>query len=333
MEQLVSVIVPVYNVEKYLCQCVDSILSQKYVNLEVILVDDGSSDNSPEICDDYALQDTRVKVIHKDNGGAADARNTGLASAAGEYVIFLDSDDYWANSEVISTLVKVFENSKITLDFVNFNRQYFYQADNRIKLERLYAEAVIMGKNAEEAVPELIRQGMFTMSAGMKLIKKRFLEDNHIRFIKGIATEDIPWFLDVLAKSRYFKFVNEYFYIYRKQVGGSVSSNFSEKKYNDLLLILCNETVKIQNNYPESELKKALLSFCAYEYCILLGMVNFFSRKKRRKQVIKLKEYRWLLQYDLHPKVRKVRLLSRLLGIYLTRWILFLYIRKMVNRN
>ncbi|HFI0794571.1 TPA: glycosyltransferase family 2 protein [Streptococcus suis] len=93
-EELVSVIVPVYNVEKYLVQCIDSIINQTYQNLEIILVNDGSTDNSGKICDEYAKKDSRIKVIHKENGGLSDARNKGLDFMTGEYVTLVDSDDY-----------------------------------------------------------------------------------------------------------------------------------------------------------------------------------------------------------------------------------------------
>ena len=98
-ELMISVIVPVYKVEPYLRRCVDSILAQSYTNLEIILVDDGSPDNCPAICDKYAEKDDRVRVIHKPNGGLSDARNYGMAVATGEYVMFVDSDD-WIESEL-----------------------------------------------------------------------------------------------------------------------------------------------------------------------------------------------------------------------------------------
>ena len=91
---LVSIILPIYNVEKYLDRCIQSILNQSYENLEIILVDDGSPDRSSEICDEYRKSDQRIKVVHKENGGLSDARNAGLILAKGKYIIFLDSDDY-----------------------------------------------------------------------------------------------------------------------------------------------------------------------------------------------------------------------------------------------
>ena len=94
MKPLISIIVPVYNVEQYIQRCLNSIINQTYKNLEIILVDDGSPDQCPQICDDYAAKDSRIMVIHKKNGGLSDARNAGLLTSAGEYVAFIDSDDF-----------------------------------------------------------------------------------------------------------------------------------------------------------------------------------------------------------------------------------------------
>ena len=103
-QPLVSIIVPIYKVEPYLRRCLDSIVNQSYTNLEIILVDDGSPDNCPQICDEYASKDNRIKVIHKKNGGLSDARNAGLDICKGEYISFVDSDD-WVDEKYIETLL------------------------------------------------------------------------------------------------------------------------------------------------------------------------------------------------------------------------------------
>ena len=105
----VSIIVPVYNVEKYVERCIESIIKQSYKNLEIILIDDGSKDNSGKICDEYAEKDNRIKVIHKKNGGLSDARNTGLNIADGEYICFIDSDDYIHKDLVKDNLEKLIQ--------------------------------------------------------------------------------------------------------------------------------------------------------------------------------------------------------------------------------
>ena len=103
-EYLISIIVPVYNVEPFISECINSILIQSYKNFELILVNDGSTDNSPTICEQYASKDKRIKVIHKANGGLSDARNWGLKFSSGEYVVFLDSDDYWNDCDALFSL-------------------------------------------------------------------------------------------------------------------------------------------------------------------------------------------------------------------------------------
>ena len=99
-----SVIIPVYNSEKYLRKCIDSILAQKYKDFEIILVDDESKDLSAKICDDYAQKDNRVKVIHKTNGGTADSRNVGIRAASGDYIMFVDNDDYWKRKDTLEDI-------------------------------------------------------------------------------------------------------------------------------------------------------------------------------------------------------------------------------------
>ena len=118
-EDLISVIVPVYNVENYLRECLDSIVAQTYRNIEVILVDDGSKDSSGKICDEYADKDNRIKVIHKENGGVSAARNTGLDIAKGEWISYVDSDDY-IESTMIETLICLAKKNDVELAMCSF---------------------------------------------------------------------------------------------------------------------------------------------------------------------------------------------------------------------
>lgn len=330
---LVSIIVPVYNTESYLCFCVDSLLGQTYSLLEVILVNDGSTDGCPGICDTYANTDPRVKVIHKSNQGSSDARNKGLEAARGKYILFVDSDDFWRDAQVLEQLVETIEKVDPEVDFVSFNCNYFYQKQNQVKPWRSYPAPLLEMKSKKDKIIGLIESGIFPMSACMKLIKRDFLIKQNIRFVHGITSEDIPWFLELLMKSRNFILVNGYYYMYRKQVAGTISSSFSEKKYNDLFSVVKKETENIQYAVKDEALKNALLSFMAYEYCILMAQVNHLPSRLRSQYLRKLQAYKWLLQYDIHPKVRKVKLLLHLVGGSLTRWILLGYVTKIVNRS
>lgn len=130
MDKLISVIVPIYNVEKYLTKCIESIINQTYENLEIILVDDGSPDNCPIICDEYAKRDSRVKVIHKKNGGLSDARNAGLDIATGEYIMFIDSDDFVEIDMMESMMNNMIDNN---VDLVVCNIKYIYDNSEKVK--------------------------------------------------------------------------------------------------------------------------------------------------------------------------------------------------------
>ena len=124
-----SIIIPIYNVERYLETCVNSILTQTYSDYEVILVDDGSPDRCGELCDHYAESDSRVKVVHKVNGGLSSARNAGLDIAMGEYVIFVDSDDYWDDTMALEHIQKNLAESNA--DLLVFPAKRFYEDENR----------------------------------------------------------------------------------------------------------------------------------------------------------------------------------------------------------
>ena len=138
MKDLISVIIPIYNVEKYLNKCIDSIINQTYKNLEIILVDDGSPDNCPQICDEYAKKDNRIKVIHKKNGGVSSARNVGLINSTGNYIGFIDPDDY-IEPIMYEKLLKVLKESNTLVSMCGF---YKIKDNKIIKIDN-YDEKII----------------------------------------------------------------------------------------------------------------------------------------------------------------------------------------------
>lgn len=324
---LVSVIIPVYNVDKYLRQCVDSILYQSYRSIEVILVDDGSPDSSPLICDEYAKMDKRVKVIHKQNGGLSDARNVGLMSATGDYVVFLDSDDFWMDDKKLEVLVDEVEKTP-DCDFIGFNCSYYYEEEDKYSPWISY-QRLLYQDDKNGLILSLIKTGIFPISACSKIIKKEFLIQNHILFIKGLLSEDIPWFLQLLDVAQKFRMVDLYVYAYRQVSNGlSISHSFKEKHFEDIFWIIKFGIDYIKHSSFTFETQKALLSFMAYEYCILWGSLYKFSNKEYRKSKRKeLKVYAWLLQYTEHPKVKKSAYIYTIGGTYLLELALTIYMK------
>lgn len=181
MNDLVSIIVPIYKVEPYLRRCLDSIVNQTYTNLEIILVDDGSPDGCPQICDEYAAKDKRIIVIHKENGGLSDARNAGLDICNGEYISFVDSDD-WVEKDYIYTLYSLLSNNNIDIAVGNFQQ---FSEDNQLFPPEMLPEGIFSNKKILDEI--LTRKTPYKLAWG-KLFKKKLFDT--IRFPVGQIHED-----------------------------------------------------------------------------------------------------------------------------------------------
>ena len=231
----VSVIVPVYNAEAYLSQCVDSVLAQTVRDIEVILVDDGSTDASPAICDAYAEKDARVKVIHKPNGRASSARNAGIRAAAGEYVAFVDSDD-WIAPEMYERMLAA--GADVCLcDYVRFRgTQEFPFTQPNIR-EGFYDKEQIR----KEIYPHLVMDGVeypITISNWALLIRRRVLVENSIFYREDIhVSEDSPFGSEALYCAGSFAYLKgERLYHYR-MTAGSTSSTYKDWWWDSFLKI------------------------------------------------------------------------------------------------
>lgn len=181
---LVSIIIPIYKVEHYLKQCLDSIVNQTYTNLEIILVDDGSPDNCPQICNEYASHDKRIIIIHKENGGLSDARNAGLAKSSGEYISFVDGDD-WVEKNYIETMLQPMSTEDYDFIVADYLRTDEYLESKHL----LYAGKIQGTKN----ILKNFCGFSYPPCACCKLYKTNFIKDHKFQFYKGILFEDQLW--------------------------------------------------------------------------------------------------------------------------------------------
>lgn len=314
----VSFILPIYNVEKYLSECVESILAQAYSDFEILLVDDGSPDNCPALCDEWAKKDSRIKALHKPNGGLSDARNYGLDHAQGDYVVFVDSDDFWMGRDSLEKLIKVVD-AHPECDFIGYNCSYYYSDTKTYAKWVRYDENLVVPTDKNVTICSLVASGTMPMSACLKIIKRKSLSDMGLKFIKGTIAEDIPWFIDLLDGSKKCMFVNQYIYAYRQNVAGSITASGNPKSTSDLFTIVKNEIKKMDSRNISKEAKEALYSFLAYEFCILL---TSDMPKEMKRELI---QYKWLLNYTANPKVRKAAFVNKLFGIKVTEWVLKFY--------
>ena len=219
---LISVIVPVYKVEKYLAKCMESVINQTYTDLEIILVDDGSPDGCPAICDGYAKKDVRIKVIHQKNGGLALARNAGLNAASGDLIAFVDSDD-WCEPGMLSTLYEAYAKTKSPIvlcgAFIDWENGW------RTQIRNFAAEDVTL---SQEQALRLFFGEQLTAWACNKLYEKRLWRD--FRFSAGQIFEDIPVFRNQLTCIDRLSIVAKPLYHYIQR-GQSLSTSWNARSY------------------------------------------------------------------------------------------------------
>lgn len=249
---LISVIVPIYNVEKYIDKCIGSIVNQKYKNLEIILVDDGSTDNCPTLCDEWSKRDSRIVVIHKENGGLSDARNAGMDIMSGEYVSFVDGDDY-VNERYIEVLYNNLVKYGADVSQVSFNKEEVY-SENEIRVEAL--DASVACKNFYiSKMPQMM------ISSCAKLFKTDLISNQ--RFPKGRNFEDQFFTPRVVYFSHKIVMSNERLYNYINRQDSITHIPFNAKKIEDILWVM-------KDNF------KFFLNHNAYN----MAAIFYFHRKK-----------------------------------------------------
>lgn len=322
---LISIIIPLYNTEDYISQCIESIICQTYRNIEVIIINDDSTDRSLELCNSFAEQDSRIRVYSQVNSGPSVARNWGVKLANGDYVVFVDSDDYWMSCDHLQELVDMLHPED---DFVGFNCAYYFSKKDTYKKWVAYDSSL---KSKDDIICALVKSGTFPMSPCTKIIKREFLLKNGINFIPNTYCEDIPWFIRLLEKSKQCSFKNLYMYVYRKNLSTSRSSSMSIKAFDDLFVIIKKELELLHSFNWRNSTQRALLSFLAYELAILMGMVIYLPLSERQSRSDELRKYIWLLHYKLNPKVKLVYCLYKLVGYKNTCSLLNLYLRRLLR--
>lgn len=222
----ISVIIPIYNVEKFLRECIDSVINQTYKNLEIILVNDGSTDSSGKICDEYKEKDFRIKVIHKQNGGLSSSRNAGLEIATGDYLMFCDSDDYFLPN---SCKILLNEIESKNADYVIGNYQNCTEEgqlwDNPVFNKDKY-------KNFKLDIKDY-QKSFFIMNSSVcnKIFRTSFIRDLNLKFVEKVPAEDAIFTTYCFIKSKSVYYINDVIYIYRQRSESNSISNNSTKKY------------------------------------------------------------------------------------------------------
>ena len=333
MKPFLSIIIPVYNVEQYLNQCVDSILNQKLDSFEIILVDDGSPDNSGKICDEYAKKDARIRVIHKENGGLSMARNTGIDAAEGEYIIFIDSDDWWNPEVSVKSMLDAVKACSATdmflfssLDYVE-GLGYFKRAEH----ERL---ASISTDTVSDYYKGLLQNGNLEVSAATKILKTSFIRDNKLYFKAGIKGEDNEWIIRTLRALKSVRiFPDAPLYVYRAGRVGSISNTIKQGNITDLLDIISEAIEYRKENGDKDGLMECELCFASYLWFSALGLTSKLSKSEKKSLYPIFKKTASVCKYSNSKKTKMAYRLYRAVGLKLTAWALGKYIKRKNKKN
>lgn len=221
MKPIISIIVPIYNVEKYLPKCIESILNQNFKEFELILINDGSTDNSGKICDLYAEKDNRIKIIHKKNGGVSSARNSGLNAVSGEYIGFVDPDDY-IDKDMYRNLYELCKSNNCDIGICRLGREIDGELLNNNKEEK------IIKLDKIQSMKELFKGNLYRFSLCNKIYKRNCFEN--VIFPEGHIHEDLSTTYKLFANSNKAIYTSYEGYIYVKRENSILTSTYSEKR-------------------------------------------------------------------------------------------------------
>lgn len=303
MSDLISIVVPVYNVEQYIEQCIDSILQQTYSNIEIILVNDGSTDSSGEICERYAKKDKRIKLIQKKNGGLSDARNYGIVAAKGRYIGCVDSDD-WIEADMYEKLYKACIDNDADISVCGHFREY---VNKTVLYEQKYEIL-----SANQALEKLIRGEELHDHAWSKLYKKFLF--NEIEYPVGKLYEDVRTTYKLIAKSSKVISIPNPLYHYRQRKGSIAHGDFNENVFQLLesVIEIINDNEIETEKYNQAIEHRLLKTKCYILRYMLLdgkGAINKFS-DEYKDCVLKLKYNRKRIILD-----KKFTKVYKLMGI------------------
>lgn len=296
MNPKVSIIVPVYNVENYIKECLDSLIGQTMKEIEIILVDDGSTDFSGRICEQYAKEDFRINVLHQKNSGQSVARNKGVNVATGKYIMFVDSDDYVVNDacEVLYNTAVKNNADVVTADILNEKNMIFNSNFRKITDENKII-------NGNEFIRQKVESGTYDIVPWLYFVKKSFIDTIELTFKEGLFYEDQLWTMQLLSQTKSIIKIRYPFYFYRIDRPGSTTNKMYLKKGMDAAMI-CNCMNSYLNSIKENEYKR-------YYHTILLMSVFQFvrvwlrlSRSDRKIAVGELKKetIENALKYDMY---------------------------------
>lgn len=314
-----SIIIPVYNSVKYLAGCLDSVVGQSG-DAEIILVDDGSSDGSAEVCVKYAENHDNVRVYQNKHIGAGGARNFGVSKAAGDYIIFVDSDDKLSDG-----FLDNFERSNVdkNADIIFFELTKAYANGRKVPMDYGLVREKLKGCDKAAVLEHMSRCNKFPVSTCGKIINRRLITDNNIQFMPECLGEDIDWSFNLIMAAETFDLFDGGTYYYTI-TGQSRSRVTNPKNAHDLLFIIKMWAEKIKGNEYENCFRRIL----AYQYAVMLPSYGSLPKVYRKELSADVRKYKYLLSFGESRKLRAIRTVISVFGTECGSRILYEYLRR-----
>lgn len=315
----VSFILPVYNVEKYLEQCINSLLFQTYTLFEIILVDDGSTDDSSNICEEFCRKDNRIKAYHKQNGGLSDARNYGLKKATGDFVIFVDSDDYWTDGCSLDILVS--KSNESDLVYYGYKRKFGDKEILQNNINLLYDHY----DNGYDFLFDILKKfPNYEWYSWQYMIKKDLLISNHIEFPFGLTYEDMMTSYKFILLSKNVTVCKKHIYCYRTRED-SITSTVSINNHKNHIESMELSIIDVLNrNDIAPFLKELLLNNMSLSFYGILINASTLSKNEANELINILDRKKYIINYTKYGKQRFARTMINVLGIRFTAFVLSL---------
>ena len=308
---LFSIVIPVYNVEPYLRACIDSVLSQSFRDFELILVDDGSPDQCPQICDEYAGQDDRVTVIHKENGGLSDARNVGIRAARGRYLIFLDSDDA-LRQNCLAELAPVTESAP---DVILTEIQNTTDVEHDVQHAGNLFEASV--RDRADAIRFVFSEKEHTWAAVQYILSLAYLKQADIWFEKGVYHEDIAWTAQIISRAESFAVYTGNWYIRRLGRENSITSSVRSKRTTDVIQSVASQIENpLYDVLSDTERDRVFTRMVKSVYYILSFVSRYSNEEIKTISRVFNEHKRPIIRYTRARRHKVFLLLTKLVGTY-----------------
>lgn len=305
MESLITVIIPIYNVEKYLKKCIDSILHQTYQTMEIILIDDESTDESGSICDEYAKKDNRIKVIHKKNGGVSSARNAGLNNANGKYVAFIDADDYIENN-MFEKMINQFEKNE-KLDIVVCGTKNVDEDGNVLKTSNMKVETI----DNVTFLKEILNENKINSVIWDKVFKRDLI--NKSRFNeKTKISEDLEFVINIIDRINEVEIIPDILYNWLVRKDSATKTKFNDNWKKEI--IICENIINLTERKYKELKRVAIKRYIRINITCYKKILDYDKYNKQERKYIRKNIKKYIIPY-VFSKYSSIK--SKLIAIFI----------------